>query len=368
MKTETMKTMKKLMIMCAVLSIAFCMRADTETVNGIIWNYIVSDGKANIKHGKSSVENSDFTAAIPIDTTGAIMIPSTLGGYPVTSIGEYAFLNCFDLKSVTIPDSVTSIGGSAFRSCSSLTSVTIPNSVTSIGGWAFYYCSSLVEVIFNGDAPTTIGYNAFGRTADECTAYVTHNSTGWEVEIPGTWNEIKIAYQTAVSEPIPEVMKDSEVATALSGSADAKLAANITTATEYAAYRAWALGLEGVTPQQVKDSAYSWLSYALDTDAPIAAAPKEGDLTIGGFTQGSSAGVFDLSVSISGITVGDNATAANLKKVFDVEGAGSLDESEFKEENVDIEFGKPEGGEVKIKATPKDPAAKQFFMRVKMKQ
>ena len=64
----------------------------------------------------------------------------------------------------------------------------------------------------------------------------------------------------------------------------------------------------------------------------------------------------------------DGATAANLKKVFDVEGAGLLDESEFKEENVDIEFGKSEGGKVKVKVTPKDPAAKQFFMRVKMKQ
>ena len=90
-------------------------------------------------------------------------------------------------------------------------------------------------------------------------------------------------------------------------------------------------------------------------------------MTIGGFTQGSSAGVFDLSVSVNGITVGDNATAANLEKVFGVEGAGSLDESEFKAENVDIEFGKPEGGKVKIKATPKDPTAKQFFMRVRMK-
>ena len=64
----------------------------------------------------------------------------------------------------------------------------------------------------------------------------------------------------------------------------------------------------------------------------------------------------------------DGATAANLKKVFDVEGAGLLDESEFKEENVDIEFGKSEGSKVKVKVTPKDPAAKQFFMRVKMKQ
>ena len=61
-------------------------------------------------------------------------------------------------------------------------------------------------------------------------------------------------------------------------------------------------------------------------------------------------------------------TAANLEKVFGVEGAGALDEGEFKEVNVDIEFGEPEGGKVKVKATPKNPAARQFFMRVKMKQ
>ena len=64
----------------------------------------------------------------------------------------------------------------------------------------------------------------------------------------------------------------------------------------------------------------------------------------------------------------DGVTAANLAKVFGVEGAGLLDEGEFKEENVDVAFGKPDGGKVKIKATPKNLAAKQFFMRVKMKQ
>ena len=59
---------------------------------------------------------------------------------------------------------------------------------------------------------------------------------------------------------------------------------------------------------------------------------------------------------------------ANLEKVFGVEGAGALDEGEFKEVNVDIEFGEPEGGKVKVKATPKDSTAKQFFMRVKINQ
>src|SRR5688572_30005781 len=56
---------------------------------------------------------------------GAVAIPDTINGLPVTSIGDYAFTQRTSLTSVTIPDSVTTIGESAFESCS-LTSVTIP--------------------------------------------------------------------------------------------------------------------------------------------------------------------------------------------------------------------------------------------------
>ena len=52
-------------------------------------------------------------------------------------IADSAFLNCYGLTSVTIPDGVISIGESAFSWCYSLTSITIPNSVTSIGSYAF---------------------------------------------------------------------------------------------------------------------------------------------------------------------------------------------------------------------------------------
>ena len=81
---------------------------------------------------------------------GDIVIPSsvTYGGnnYNVTSIGEYAFVNCTGLTSITIPESVTTIGDYAFRSCFGLTSITIPSSVTSIGTDAFEYCSGLTSI------------------------------------------------------------------------------------------------------------------------------------------------------------------------------------------------------------------------------
>src|ERR1035441_3491021 len=63
---------------------------------------------------------------------GAVTIPNTINGWPVTNIGDEAFWNCRSLSSVTIPGSVICIGVEAFLGCYSLPSVTIPNSVTSI--------------------------------------------------------------------------------------------------------------------------------------------------------------------------------------------------------------------------------------------
>lgn len=57
-----------------------------------------------------------------------------------------SFYGCTSLTSVNIPNSVKYIGQSAFTKCSSLTSVNIPNSVTEIGKSAFSYCSSLTSV------------------------------------------------------------------------------------------------------------------------------------------------------------------------------------------------------------------------------
>ena len=91
---------------------------------------------------------------------GNITIPSTLEGYPVTTIGYDAFYHCEELTGVTIPDSVTNIGAWAFAWCTSLTSVTIPDSVTSIDAWAFENCTSLTSVTIPYSA-TKIDYGLF---------------------------------------------------------------------------------------------------------------------------------------------------------------------------------------------------------------
>ena len=112
-----------------------------------VYDYTVENGNATITDVRSSIQ-------------GELTIPSKLGGYPVTTIGERAFDDCEYLTKITIPDSVTSIAGHAFAACKSLTSITIPESVTSIGEWAFTLCYNLTSVKLP-DSLTSIGRYAF---------------------------------------------------------------------------------------------------------------------------------------------------------------------------------------------------------------
>jgi hypothetical protein len=68
---------------------------------------------------------------------GAVTIPSTIAGLPVTSLGDSVFAGSSTLTRVLIPDSVTNIGQSTFGSCAVLTNVSIGNGVRSIGYAAF---------------------------------------------------------------------------------------------------------------------------------------------------------------------------------------------------------------------------------------
>ncbi len=102
----------------------------------------------------------------PNNYSGKVDIPATVVynevTYVVTSIGKEAFLDCRNLFSVTIPNSVIAILDHAFTGCRFLTAVTIPNSVEYINWGAFSECTSLTSIRLSNSI-TTIASNAFEK-------------------------------------------------------------------------------------------------------------------------------------------------------------------------------------------------------------
>lgn len=176
--------------LCAVCATTLAWAA-SATVDGIEWEYAVSNGEATITNCDSSAFD-------------ALEIPSTLGGCPVTSIGNMAFQDCFGLTSITIPEGVVEIGTGAFYNCVNLASVTIPNTVTLIEDLAFFDCQALQSVTIPSSVKS-IGNSAF----EDCVALadvtlcdgleqIGRMAFGWceelrEIRIPSTVHSIGAA-------------------------------------------------------------------------------------------------------------------------------------------------------------------------------
>ena len=142
-----------------------------------IFYYTSTDGTAlsNVRLSSFAV---DLVSNTYVDGQGMLTFSgaiTTIGGYAfrncsnlasitlpegVTTIGSYAFYDCSEVVSITLPESLVSISDNAFCDCSSLTNITIPDGVTSIGGGAFYSCSSLTNITIP-DGVTTIEKYAF---------------------------------------------------------------------------------------------------------------------------------------------------------------------------------------------------------------
>ena len=164
-----------------------------------------------------SVTSINWKAFIYCTALTSITIPNS-----VTSIGSSVFSGCSSLTSIVvesgnavydsrnncnaiietetntliagcqstiIPNSVTSIGEYAFIHCESLTSITIPNSVTSIEEEAFSGCSALADIYCYATTPPQCNedsdsYGIFGGVNKHCYIHVP----------AGTIREYQMAY------------------------------------------------------------------------------------------------------------------------------------------------------------------------------
>ena len=168
----------------------------------------------------SSITNVGSYAFEMCNALTRMVIPNS-----VLHLGEGVFYSCGCLESVELPNGITSIGGDMFRFCGRLSEVQLPEGVTSIGHYAFFQCNSITELIipesvtsfgvcafqwsvsltnitFFGDAPS-IYSGTFSYGNPDCIVRVKRGSTGWGVEIPGTWNGLRIEYIDDGNPPVP---------------------------------------------------------------------------------------------------------------------------------------------------------------------
>lgn len=126
---------------------------------------------------------------------GDYIIPDTIEGCPVTSIGKsfspvskWAFQGCENLTSIIIPDSVTLIGDNAFNSCYNLEKIVMGSGTVTIGSGAFYDCFALKEIIISENI-TTIGVGAFENVDNMADVYYNGTSEQWNEIIVEDRNE-----------------------------------------------------------------------------------------------------------------------------------------------------------------------------------
>lgn len=100
------------------------------------------------------------------------------------------YLNNTPVTSITIPDSVTSIPDYAFRVCDSLTSITIPDSVISIGWGAFRDCSGLISATIPNSVGAIGDYAFYACSKLRNIKYMGTKNQWLKIKHGYRWNEV----------------------------------------------------------------------------------------------------------------------------------------------------------------------------------
>lgn len=103
------------------------------------YQYLVENGEALLVNIDNSVK-------------GNIVIPSSLGGYPVTKIGAGAFQFKPNITNITVPEVVQTIETHAFSECYNLQTISLPASVKTIDLSPFRNCTSLKKITVNANS------------------------------------------------------------------------------------------------------------------------------------------------------------------------------------------------------------------------
>lgn len=120
---------------------------------------LLTFAQEDISNFKYTTDNAEITITGLVDRgVKHVVIPSLIGGAPVTKIGNGAF-SLTGMESLVMPDTITEIESNAF-SFSSIKNITFSNSLKKIGNAVFSECSMLESVTFP-EGLTEIGSSVF---------------------------------------------------------------------------------------------------------------------------------------------------------------------------------------------------------------
>lgn len=114
-----------------------------------------------------TTENGEVTITDYTGTREHVLIPSEIGGFPVTALADKAFYEKH-VTTVVVPDSVTEIGDLCFSGDNYLVSLTLPDGLAELSYGALESCYSLLDF----DLPK--GLKTIGEGALQSIFYLTH--------------------------------------------------------------------------------------------------------------------------------------------------------------------------------------------------
>lgn len=145
-----------LFILCGTVFAQNTIYTTTSTINDVTvnWEYELNDS--------NQIEN--LKCLNPADLTGKVLIPSTLDGKSVVSLGDSAFKSATKITEIAIPTTVKEIGLRAFLDCTSLAKVNL-GTVEKISDQSFRNCIALTSI----KLPKTLKKDASGAPFLGCT-------------------------------------------------------------------------------------------------------------------------------------------------------------------------------------------------------
>lgn len=148
-----------IMALCTVLglSLFYLLPSTPETGTGNPRENLHGDVNADTPWFMLIDGKLHFTKAL-YDGPPELTVPETIGGKPVTELGEFCFAYNETITTVILPDTLESIGTNAFAGCTSLRGIFIPEGVTYIGTDAFSGCTALEAICI----PASVEYIEHG--------------------------------------------------------------------------------------------------------------------------------------------------------------------------------------------------------------